>query len=63
MLSKQFESVKFLARHPVLPDTGTSSFLITVNSLTGQGNLVINPIFGLLSSSAIQNISDMIGYP
>jgi len=46
----------------VLPDTGTSLLLITVNSLTGYSNLVINPIFGLLSSRAIQNIPDMMGY-
>jgi len=44
----------------VLPDIGTLSFVNADNVLTGKDNLVINTIFELLSSRAIQNISDML---
>ena len=44
----------------MLPDIGTLSFVNADNVLIGKDNLVINTIFELLSSRAIQNISDML---
>jgi len=45
-----------------LPYFATPSFVNAVHFSTGKDNLTVNPIFELLSSRAIQNISDMIGY-
>jgi len=47
---------------PVLSDSATPSNLIASNFLTGKDNITLNPIFGMLSSRAIQNIPDMLGY-
>jgi len=44
---------------PVLPYFTTPSFMNAVNFLTGEANLTINNIFGLLNSGAIQYIPDM----
>jgi len=44
------------------PDFATLFPLNVVNFLTGRDNLMINPIFELLSSRSFQNISNMIGY-
>ena len=47
---------------PVLPDSATPSNLNASNFLIGKDNMMLNPIFGMLSSRAIQNISEMLGY-
>jgi len=49
-------------RLAVLSDSATSSNLNASYFLTGKDNIMLNPIFGTLSSRAIQNIPDMIGY-
>ena len=46
----------------VLPDFATSSFLNALNFLTSKDKITFNPIFGLPSSRAIQNIPNMLGY-
>jgi len=46
----------------VLSDSETPSNLNACNFLTVKDNKMFNPIFGMLSSRAIQNISDMLGY-
>jgi len=45
----------------VLSDSATPSNLNAFNSLTVRDNIMLNPIFGMLSSTAIQNIPDMLG--
>ena len=47
---------------PASPDFATLPNLNAVKFLAKRDNLVINPIIRLLSSRAIQNISDMLGY-
>ena len=49
-------------RNTVLSDSATPSYLNASNFLTGKDNIMFNPIFGMLSSRAIQNIPDMLGY-
>jgi len=46
----------------VLSDSATQSNVNASNFLTGKDNIMLNPIFGMLSSRAIQNIPDMLGY-
>ena len=46
----------------VLSDSATPSNLNASNFLTVKDNIMFNPIFGMLSSRAIQNIPDMLGY-
>ena len=46
----------------VLSDSATPSNLNASNFLTGKDNIMLNPIFGMLSSRATQNIPDMLGY-
>jgi len=46
----------------VLQDFAKLFPLNAIIFLTGRGNLMINPIFELLSSRAIQNIPNMTGY-
>ena len=46
----------------VLSDSATPSNLNASNFLTEKDNMMLNPIFGMLSSRAIQNISNMLGY-
>ena len=45
-----------------LPDFATLPNLNAVKFLARRDNLVINPTIGLLSSRAIQNIPNMLGY-
>jgi len=47
---------------PLLTDSATPSNSNASNILTSKDNIMLNPIFGMLSSRAIQNIPDMIGY-
>jgi len=47
---------------PVLSDSATPSNLNASHFLTVKGNIMFDPIFGMLSSRAIQNIPDMLGY-
>ena len=46
----------------MLSDSATPSNLNAFKSLTVKDNIMLNPIFGMLSSRGIQNIPDMIGY-
>jgi len=46
----------------VLSDSATLSNLDTSHFLTVRDNIMFNPMFGMLSSRAIQNIPDMLGY-
>jgi len=46
----------------VLSDSATPSNLNASYVLTVEDNIMLNPIFGMLSSRAIQNIPDMLGY-
>jgi len=46
----------------VLSDSATPSNLNASNFLTIKDNIILNPIFGMLSSRAIQNIPHMLGY-
>jgi len=46
----------------VLSDSATQSNLNASNFLTVKDNIIFNPIFGMLSSRAIQNIPDMLDY-
>jgi len=46
----------------VLSDSATPSNLNASNILTVKDNIMLNPVFGMLSSRAIQNIPDMLGY-
>ena len=39
-----------------------SVFKRVYNLLTVKDNIMFNPIFGMISSSAIQNIPDMLSY-
>ena len=59
-----YEPVKrrMLDLQPVLSDSATPSNLNASNLLTVKDNIKLNPIFGMLSSRAIQNIPDMLGY-
>jgi len=47
---------------PVLSDSATPSNLNASYFLTGKDNITLNTMFGMLSSRAIQNIPDMLGY-
>ena len=49
-------------RQAVLPDSATPSNLNASNFLTVKDNMMLNPIFGMLSSRAIQNIPYLLGY-
>jgi len=46
----------------VLSDSATPSNLNASYFLRGKDDMMLNPIFGMLSSRAIQNIPDMLGY-
>jgi len=46
----------------IMPDFANLFLLNATNFLNFRDNLMINPIFELLSSRAIQNIPNMIGY-
>jgi len=46
----------------VLLDSATPSILNASNFLAVKGNIMFNPIFGMLGSRAIQNIPDILGY-
>ena len=46
----------------VLSDTITPSNLNASNFLTVKDNMMLNPISGMLSSRAIQNTPDRLGY-
>jgi len=46
----------------VLSDSATPSNLNASNFLTVKDNMMLNPIFGMLTSRAFQNIPDLIGY-
>ena len=46
----------------VLSDFAAPSNLDTSTFLTVKDNLMLNPIFEMLSSRAIQHIPDMLGY-
>jgi len=52
-------SAKQLVLQTVLSDSATPSNLNASNFLTVKDNIKLNPIFGMLSSRAIQNIPDM----
>ena len=47
---------------PVLSESATPSNLNASNFLAVKDNMMLNLFFGMLSSRAIQNISDMMGY-
>jgi len=57
--ASQENSVVLIA---VLSDSATPSNLNACNFLTIKDDITCNPIFGMLSSRAIQNIPDMLGY-
>jgi len=46
----------------LLPNLVIPSFLNWDKIVTRKDNLKINPDFGLLSSRAVQTVSDMLGY-
>jgi len=46
----------------LLSDSATPLNLNASYFLTVKDNIMFNPIFGMLSSRAIQNIPDMLGY-
>jgi len=48
--------------YSVLSDSATPSNLNACYFLTVKDNLMLNSSFGMLSSRAIQNIPDMLGY-
>ena len=59
------EGIGIIASLPmvtVLSDSATPSNLNASNFLTVKDNIMLNPIFGMLSSRAIQNITNMLGY-
>jgi len=59
---RKIEKFKGWSQMTVLSDSATPSNLNAFKSLTVKDNIMLNPIFGMLSSRGIQNIPDMIGY-
>jgi len=52
----------FRSRCESVLDSAAPSNLIESKVLTVKDNITFNPIFGMLSLRAIQNIPDMVGY-
>jgi len=62
VLFQYFRTESFQINETVLPYVAILFLIDAINSLTSRGNLMMNPIFERLSSRAIQNIPNMIGY-